>query len=71
MVKVSNVCTSGIKGDVNIYANHSQLVSESKHIIQSRLSLEVVIKSSKSEMSLRASMSWYDAGVVSELYGHG
>ena len=33
-------------------------------------SLEVVITSSKLEMSLRSSMSWYDAGAESEPYGH-
>ena len=33
-------------------------------------SLEVVITSSKLEMSLRSNVSWYNAGVES-MYGHG
>ena len=33
-------------------------------------SLEVVITSSKSEMSLRSNVSWYKAGEESKLYGH-
>ena len=62
-----------VRGDINVFMQTTVYWVQSP-ITSSRTgmssSLEVVITSSKSEMSLRTKVSCYDAG-VEFMYGHG
>ena len=74
MVKVSNICTVALNTRDKMFTQ--TIVSyfqrpNTPYRAGMSLSLEVVITSSNSEISLRSNVSWYDTGAESVLHGNG